>query len=1288
MSGTRWTNEQWDAITTRDCNLLVAAAAGAGKTAVLVERIIKKITDEKKPVDIDKLLVVTFTNAAAAEMRERIGEAISGLIDKGCDSKLIQRQLALLGRASITTIHSFCTDVIRSNFQCINLDPGFRIADETESTLMKLEALNELFDEQYEDENNKEFFELLECYGSNRGDQSLMDMVLSLHTFIQSSPWPEKWLEDMTERLNTDEGTDFAQTLWGKVILDSVRLELEGIKEMLQKAVEIINGACGLEKYISVYQEDLLNIESLIRLINNILPENEESILLPDDEREKDISVVNSCTGGNNGESVWDKIYEALHGIEFSRLPACGKDADKAKQEKVKEIRDDVKSRVKKLCELINAQSSEIIGDLKSLYPKIKYLKDLVLGMMEKYAAKKSRKKVVDFNDLEHLCLEILTQKSDDGELLPSETAINYRNRFEEILVDEYQDSNLVQEIIINMISRADWGKPNVFMVGDVKQSIYRFRQARPELFLQKYLGYLEEKGSPYRKILLYKNFRSRKGVIDAVNFIFKQIMSVNVGELDYTDNEALNPGAEFAPCESSKLVAGGCTELHLIETGSNGTAFDMLSDGEGDTTASEEEEIIDNIQCEARLVTKRIIQLMEPDSEGRYFAVFDKAKKEYRRLQFRDIVILLRTTKNWAEVFADELAQFGIPAFADTGGGFFKTIEIQVILSLLQIIDNPLQDIPLLSVLRSPIASFTTDELARIRLEDRKGPFYNALVKYAQGTDESSKKAARFLNNLNEWRDMSLYLSTDRLIWRLYDETGYYGMVGAMPEGEQRQANLRILFERARQYEETSYKGLFNFISFIDRLKSSRGDMGSAKILSESENVVRIMSIHKSKGLEFPVVFVSGCGKKFNLQDMNKSILLHQDLGFGPDVVESTLRFSYASAAKLAIKEKIRKETLSEEMRILYVALTRAREKLIITGSVGDIVKTAARWISTADTGENRLPDFEMLKGSNYLDWIGPALSRHRDGKALRDIISFDNEFKGLTEDSSEWQISLWSKKDILSQNLINEEDEDSFGDWLDSIAESEEPDPEISGEIERRLGWQYPYSKMSAIPAKVSVSELKRRFDLHYSEENNILATLPMLVKKPMFLEEKKGLNAAEKGTVLHFIMQHLDLDKIRDSSADYAAINNVVEAQIDAMIGKDLLTRQQADSVDIDKIILFFVSDLGKRMLKSKAVNREIPFNMEMTCSEVFTGQDEACPGEAVLLQGVIDCYFEEPDGIVLVDYKSDYVASGGQDIIKKRYEYQINCYSRAIEQLTGKNVKERYIYLFWNGQVLEY
>ncbi len=1302
MSDTKWTTEQWEAITEKDCNLLVAAAAGAGKTAVLVERIIRKITDDKNPIDIDRLLIVTFTNAAATEMRERIAEAISVSLEKNPDSRLIQRQLALLGKASITTIHSFCKEVIRGNFQCIDIDPSFRIADETESSLMKLEALNDVFVEQYEKESNKEFFELLECYGGNRDDQILMDMVLSLYTFIQSSPWPKAWLEDMTGSLSVPEGMDFGQTPWGKVIMDSVRVELEGIKDMMTRAVDLVKTGLGLEKYLAVYREDLTNIESILNIMKS------------------------------QPASTWDHLYNALQSIEFTRLPNAAKEVDKEKQELVKTIRDDVKACIKKLCEkLVTANSSEITEDLKLLYPKMKCLADLVTGLAEKYAEKKSRKSVVDFNDLEHFCLEILSKKGENGALEPSDIALSYRERFAEILVDEYQDSNLVQEMMINMISRI-YPKPNVFMVGDVKQSIYRFRQARPELFLHKYNTYSPEKGHAFRKILLFKNFRSRKEVVDAVNFIFKQIMSVHAGELDYTDDEALNPGAVFAESYQEDWTVGGEAELHLIQTGIGkqedvdsgpNEAYDAQETSED---VEDEEEILDNIQCEARLVAQRIHQLVE--SEDRTFAVYDKSKKEYRKVEFRDIVILLRTTKNWSEVFVDELAIAGIPAFADTGSGFFKTIEVQVVLSLLQIIDNPYQDIPLLAVLRSPMVSFTTDQLAELRLADRKGPLFDALRKCAAGTGKISLKAAEFLEKLKKWREMSLYLSTDQLLWRLYDETGYYGMVGAMPAGEQRQANLRILFERARQFEETSYKGLFNFISFIDKLKSSRGDMGSAKTLSENDNVVRIMSIHKSKGLEFPVVFLSGCGKKFNLQDMNKSILLHQDLGFGPDVVDHIRRLSWPSAAKQAIREKIKAETLSEEMRILYVALTRAREKLIITGAANDVGKAVTKWLATAGSEESRLPDYEMLKGNNYLDWIGPALMRHKGCGDLRNSAPIGSEFRGcLIDDPSQWQIKLWNKGDVLNGRRSEESLEGEFIAWLDSLSgkahqDNHEPShqitleemlkeqPEliitspvtetknfdrliagietpcvinINEEIERRLSWKYPYVKTSKVPAKVSVTELKRRFNTQISEDSGAIPSyLPTLVSKPLFLEEKKGLSAAEKGTILHFIMQHLDFSRIAPRESE-------IMAQIEAMIAKDLITRQQAQSVDIQKINQLFSSELGKRMLASGSINREVPFNMEIPCCELYRDMNaEDCQDETVLLQGVIDCFFEELDGIVLVDYKTDYVPDGKEESIKERYRLQIHYYSRALEILTGKKVKEKYIYLFWNGKVISY
>jgi len=1261
--GRNWTKEQMEAITGQNCNMLVSAAAGAGKTAVLVERIINKITDADNPVDIDRLLVMTFTNAAASEMRERIAGAIAEKLEKNPGSRNILRQLTLLENASITTIHSFCLEVIRSNFQLIGIDPGFRVADETESRLIKLEALNDVFEEQYEFEN-PDFYELLECYGGNRDDQALQDLVLSLYDFVRSIPWPEEWLNRMCDMLNIPGGTDFSQTPWGKVIIHTVKLELEGILAMIGRALNLIdtdssqhgNGISispgfGLDKYYDICIEDYKNISSILEYLKK------------------------------SSNVKWDDVYSLLEGISFKTLPRAGKDTGREKRETVKKIRNDVKAGIKKLREkVITALSDEIAADLKTVYPKMKTLCSLVNMLSEKYTQKKMRRTLVDFNDLEHFCLEILSVKTADGTLEPSETAQSYREKFSEILVDEYQDSNLVQEIIINMISGRGAKEPNVFMVGDVKQSIYRFRQAKPELFLQKYNTYSTEKGSLFRKILLYKNFRSRAEVLDAVNFIFKQVMSAEVGEIDYTDTERLSSGAVFPEYDDEEFTAGGKTELHLL-----------LGDGDGDITEENEDEtdeekkdeyndsdeIIDNIQYEARLAGQRIINIMKPDESGRYFCVLDRAAGKYRRVEYRDIVILLRTTKNWSETFVDELSMMGIPVFADTGTGFFKTVEVLVMMSLLQIIDNPLQDIPLLSVLRSPIGNFTTDELVDVRLAAKKTSLFEALQTLAESSHgDTARKASLFVQKINRYREMSRYMPADKLIWQLYTETGYYGMVAAMPSGEQRQANLRLLFEYARRFEETSYKGLFNFINFIDKVKSSRSDFGSAKILGENENVVRIMSIHKSKGLEFPVVIVAGCGKRFNLQDTNKNILLHQELGFGPEAVDSGLRLSWPTAAKLAIKEKIRAETLSEEMRILYVALTRAREKLIIIGTISNITSAAAKWSDMACVRESRLSGYDMLKAASCLDWICPALLRHKNCAGFRESLGCAGGIhQELIEDPSIWLINLWNKSDIQSIALLEERKESEFIKWLDNMGH-EEGISELAEEVSRRLSWEYPYSKISSVPAKVSVTELKRRFNTAVSEETgSIPECLPTLNKKPVFLMEKKGLSAAEKGIALHFVMQHLDY------------YDNNIESQIKSMVEKDLITLQQAQSIDADKIRCFLSSSVGVRMLASKKINREVPFNIEIPYHELYPEMNEELfKSETILLQGIIDCYFEEPDGIVLVDYKTDYVTSGRLDEIKERYRIQLQYYARALEMLTGKRVKEKYIYLFHMDKLL--
>jgi len=1261
MSESRWTAEQLSAIEERGCNLLVAAAAGAGKTAVLVERIIRRITDLHNPVDIDRLLIVTFTNAAATEMRERIGDALADALEKNPDSQVLQRQMALLGKASITTIHSFCLEVIQNNFHKIDLDPNFRVADDTEAALLKQEALEEMFEDRYTHEYvSQEFLDLVECYGGNRGDDKLQKTVMELYNYVQSHPWPEKWLKEHTEAFNLAENQDIRDLPWAKVLIDNILIELRGFRENLEKAIEIAQEGEGLEPYLATLKCDIELIERLMK----------------------------ACDGS------WEEMYNVFSTLEFETLGRCKKDADKAKQEEVKKIRDSVRDGVKKICsDIFQYNPQQIVKQLKEVYPLLKCLSSLVLELGERYQNKKQEKALLDFNDLEHLCLEILIESDSNGRLYPSDVAMEYRERFEEVMIDEYQDSNLVQEVILGAVSRRDTEKPNMFMVGDVKQSIYRFRQARPELFMEKYNTYPEDRHSEgkeglNRKILLYKNFRSRKEVIDGVNFIFKQIMSRNVGELDYDDKEALYPGAVFENPPDGSSLAAGPIELHIVDLDDDSPDWSTVNEPEEiseEDEAADDEELPDAIQAEARVVAQRIQQLIKPGEQGKIIQVYDKNLKKYRNIEYRDIVILLRATKNWADVFVEELAAAGIPVYADTGTGYFETIEVQTMLSLLQIIDNPFQDIPLLAVLRSPIASWTLEELIDIRMMDQESTMYEALLKAAQGSEgQLSRKAKAFVEKLNEWRDKSVHLSTDELIWYLYGDTGYYSCVGAMPGGLQRQANLRILFERARQYEETSYKGLFNFIQFIERLKSSQGDMGSAKILGENENVVLIMRIHKSKGLEFPVVFVSGCGKSFNMMDMSGRILVHQDLGFGPDYVDYSRRILCSTLPKQAIKYKVKLETLSEEMRIFYVAMTRAREKLILTGSVKNLPKAAAKWCRCLDTVSMKLPEHKVLQGRCYLDWIGYAVVRHRNGQPLREIVGILNEddIELLLDDESVWRIKLWNKNHLIAAKAGEEEAAAAL--WN----EEQEPEEGLKAEyveaINQRLGWVYPYMQSWKIPAKISVTELKRYMDAEFSDEpiSTSSTYVAPLMKKPKFLEEEKSLSAAERGSILHFVLQHLDFKK-----AD--TLENIKQQIVD-MVSVQLLTEEQAKAVDILRIQRFLKSDLGRRIAKADKVYRETPFTIRLNGKEVYPDLDqELYKDEFIILQGIIDCYFEEEDGIVLLDYKTDYVPpENGLDIIRDRYRIQIEYYTKALEQITGKSIKERYIYLFWNGKVLEY
>ncbi|WP_297429826.1 helicase-exonuclease AddAB subunit AddA [Clostridium sp.] len=1234
MGKTKWTDEQLSAIETRNCNLLVAAAAGSGKTAVLVERIIRIITSEENPVDIDKLLVVTFTNAAAAEMRERIAEAISKELDRKPSSRNLQKQLALLNRANITTMHSFCLDVIKNNFHKIDLDPSFRIGDQTEGILIKSEVIDELFEDKYEEED-LEFTNLVEAFSGYKNDDNLKELILDLYNFIMSGPWPEKWLNENAENFKISSLKELNKTKWVKVLTDNIKIEIEGYMKIMEKAIEIINQTDGLEPYMDNFQMELKSIRNVYGCIDNGL----------------------------------EDIYKALTSIVFNRLKTIKKDkiSDENSQNTVRKIRDDIK---KKLSELIDNTFSvtpqQMLSNIQSAYPHMKKLTELVLEFGDRFNKKKRDRNILDFNDLEHLCLKILIDYDEDKNIIPSNVAKNFKEYFDEVLVDEYQDSNNVQETIINLVSRKEYDNPNVFMVGDVKQSIYRFRQAKPELFIDKYNTYNLNQGNN-RKIQLYKNFRSRKEVIEGVNYLFKELMSKTVGELEYSDEEALNLGANYKESDSRNVILGGPIELNIVDKN-----YEELSE-----EAIEEQEEINNVMLEGRIVARRIKELMSTKGEH-VFKVLDKETGEYRPLMYRDIVILLRATKNWSEGLLDELGAEGIPVYSDTGTGYFESIEIRTIISLLKVIDNPLQDVPMIALMRSPIGGFSAEEISDVRLFNKDNYFYENIKCISEENTENEEinseklrdKCKYLIEKIDAWRKKSIYMAIDEFIWYLYMDTAYYGYVGAMPNGVFRQANLKVLFQRAKQFEKTSFKGLFNFINFVNKLTKSSGDMGSAQMLGENEDVVRIMSIHKSKGLEFPVVFLCGMGKNFNLMDLNKNMIYHDELGFGPDFVDIEKRFSIGTLAKESIKKKIKLETLSEEMRILYVACTRAKEKLIMIGTVSNTERAVERWVSSAELEYNYILPSEVLKGRSYLDWVGMALCHHNDGNLLSEVIGISN--KVSKDDASEWKIKLWTRSDLVKQLDLENTDEEKHESTI--VYSKLQEDIAIAQEIDRILSYKYPLKASTTMKSNISVSDLKRRnAEKNYNTEEIFRERI---ITTPKFLQEERGLTGSEKGTAVHFVMKKIDFNKV-------SSIQEIKE-QLKGLYESEFLLSEELKAINPYKIFNFFKSNLGRKILElnenNKKIYREIPFYTEISSLEIDKELDERYKDEKVRLQGIIDCFFEYNKEIILLDYKTDYVKPGNEEELKEKYNKQLEYYSNAIFKMTGRKVKYKYLYSF--------
>lgn len=1180
-----WTKEQQAAIEARNSNLLVSAAAGSGKTAVLVERIIQMILKDK--IDIDQLLIVTFTNAAAGEMRERIADAIVKELEKQNEKEEhLRKQITLLNKATITTLHAFCIEVVKKHFHYIDIDPIFRIGDTTETSILQLEALEELFEKEYE-KDDAVFIELVESFGGTKEDTPLQELILKIYHFIQSQPKPYQWLRDRIEDFNLNE-EEFQHSQWMSTIKEGICINLKGALDLLKEAQEICRRPDGPFMYMEAIEEDLKQVEDL----QHALKEDMEG------------------------------FYEKITDLKHKTLAKGGQEVSQILKDEVKSLREKAKDIIKAMKKDVFILSpQEYFEDIKRLYPLMRYLGGLVESFGKAYHDKKSEKGIVDFNDLEHYALEILENEK---------AAEDYRNRFEYIFIDEYQDSNVVQESLIDHIRREN----NVFMVGDVKQSIYRFRLADPTLFIEKYENFGLEEGILNRRIDLSRNFRSRKEILDGVNYLFKHIMSKSLGEIDYNEKAYLYEGRSFEVLEDPSI------EVKIIE-----------KDIEIEELQEEIEELED-IEVEARIVADRIKRLLQEK-------IYDANEKTYRPIQYKDIVVLMRTTKNWADTFLEVFMKENIPSYADVSTGYFEAIEINIFMNLLKIIDNKRQDLPLLSVMRSPIGKFSVEDLMEIRIAHREGSFYDAVEAYRNTQkDILGKKLSTFLEKLKDWADEAKFMKIDELIWKLFMDTGYFYYIGAMPGGQQKQANLRVLLDRAKQFEKTSMKGLFNFIKFVEKLERSKGDMGAAKILGENDNVVRIMSIHKSKGLEFPIVIVAGLGKNFNLRDTNADVLLHKDLGLGPKFVDLELRTYRDTIAKLAMRDRIRMESLSEEMRILYVAMTRPIDKLILVGSIKNLSKQIEKW-------SKNINPYMLSSAKNYLDWIGMVLIKHPDAKSLREIADLGWQEDKLIKDPSKWTVSILNRQHIVQEEKIKASEKKDVKEKLQKFQRQEFTS--YKEKIDAILNWEYPNERATTIPSKLSVSQIKQS---NIASMKAMGYKIPNLVTRPKFMEKTKTISPAERGTILHFVLQHLDFKKV--------TIKDYLQEEIKMMVIKELLTEEEAESVDIAKIEALLTSDLGERMLKAERLYKEVPFNLKKKAKEVIIGL-ENCE-DTLLIQGVIDCYFEEEGEWVLVDYKSDYVPNGDVSTIVKRYEAQLQLYQEALERITGRNVKETYLYLF--------
>lgn len=1282
MADIKLTPQQKQVVDARDCSLLVAAAAGSGKTAVLVQRIIQKLTDKKHPADIDRLLIVTFTNAAAAEMRERIGAALEAALLEHPGDAHLQRQMMLLHGAQIMTIHSFCLSVIREHFHMLKLDPGFRIADEAELSLIWSDVLSELLEERY-GQADTAFLSLVECYGSAKSDKPIEDYVKRLYRYAVSQPWPRQWLNSIRDSFSCD-AEAFRNHPFLELIMEEVKRSLSDALALQRKMVRLAEEAGGPALYRDCF--------------------------LQDGECLAELSLA--------AERGYEAFAQAVSEVGFSRLPSKKQDVEEWKKERAKALRAAMKDIITKLKkDFFYEPLSEMQEELFAMREPVGALVQLTLDFMERLSAAKEEKNLLDFSDLEQFSLQILVENK-EGVPVPTEAARLLAARYDEIMIDEYQDSNLVQEYILGSISGEQDGHPNLFMVGDVKQSIYRFRMARPQLFTEKYERYVYEETAAHRKIDLNKNFRSRESVLESVNLLFAGLMRKDVTEIEYDVTARLNYGGLYD--EDTK---GYRTELLLVDAESEKDASDDAEAAEKKTVAENQEagqakweegqeaadweqmpeEEQNVIQTEALAVAMRIKELL---SEGMQLS----GKQGHQAVRYEDIVILLRTMAGWSETFLEVLTGQGIPAYADTGSGYFRAMEVLKTLSFLRILDNPMQDIPFAAVLHSPIAGCTAEELAVIctafgvisEKEKKQRTLYEAARLACESAkeeasdsktdgrteavvipEELSQKLCSFFELYDRLHAEAEYISLHELLEHFYEYSGYYDTVSVMPGGERRRGNLDMLVVKAKQYEKTSYSGLYDFLRYMEKLVKYEVDFGEAKAES-SGSMVRIMSIHKSKGLEFPVVFVCGMEKKFNRMDTREKLIFHPELGIGADFVDTELRVKGPTLWKKVLVRKMTQEMLSEELRVLYVAMTRAKEKLILAGVVKSYADRLAAWEERASAKDaGGLLSVHLLGAATYFDFVCPMILGHPGAEDYFLLRRVTREQPAAAAGEHEWNIERMFQ--VLYEMEHGAEEDSKISIKLRSL-------------LERWKNYCYPFKKEADLPMKVTVSELKRLsleedeeqlqglFGLEQDEgafeaERPVAEKMPESVVRlpeeeeisyPNFLKPEQQLSGSERGTVYHRVLSLLPMKP--------GYTKEWLEKELQILEEREKITREERSLLSLKKLLCFFASSLAERMCAAAergALYREQPFVLGIPAKELYP---EADTSEPVLVQGIMDAFFVEDDALVLMDYKTDYVQHDAKEELTKKYRTQLLYYKRALEQLYGLPVKEMRIYSF--------